>query len=425
MIKQDYSFKEFSYLVVRGDYFTYFKTNENTKVANKERKEELLKSISINNDLKNYTFSTICSRKRGGKKIYCLKKFDRDNYIERLTDDFVLRRLNQIIKKTYDIQQSDRFSIVKTIQTLLESNSTFYIYKTDINRFYESINRDNILKNMKDSALLSYTTKSLLKSLFENNIFTEPGLPRGINVSASLAEYYMRKFDSEIRNIDGVFFYARYVDDIIIFSTKEINTEVGAQIQLLLPEGLSFNSKKSQILTFFETNKKTAQCFDFLGYRFSRYKKISKNKAKNVFVVDIVIAPQKMKKIKTKIIKCLLDFRRTKDIKLLKDRLLFLTANYPLKTTRQKTSKYDKVGALHGGIAYNYSLVNDTSCLKELDTFLYQIIQLNAHDKLNIGLNYKQKKELRKYSFVVGFCRHITRRFKLERLKQIKLCWDD
>lgn len=236
MVSQDYSFKEFSYLVLRGDYFTYFKTNENTKIANKKKKEDLLKAIPINNDLKNYTFSTICSKKRGGKKIYCLKKFDRDNYIDRLTDDFVLRRLNQIIKRTYDIQQGDRFSIVKTIQTLLESNSTFYIYKTDINKFYESINRSIILKNMKDSALLSYTTKSLLKSLVENNVFAESGLPRGINVSSSLAEYYMRKFDSGIRAMKGVFFYARYVDDIIIFSTKEINTEVKAQIQSLLPE---------------------------------------------------------------------------------------------------------------------------------------------------------------------------------------------
>lgn len=421
MIKQDYSFKEFSYLVVRGDYFTYFKTNENTKVANKERKEELLKSISVNNDLKNYTFSTICSKKRSGKKIYCLKKFDRDNYIERLTDDFVLRRLNQIIKKTYDIQQSDRFCIVKTIQTLLESDSTFYIYKTDINRFYESIDRDNILKNMKDSAILSYTTKSLLKSLFENNIFTEPGLPRGINVSASLAEYYMRKFDSGIRNIEGVFFYARYVDDIVIFSTKEINTEVKEQIRMLLPAGLSFNSEKSQTLTFYDKNTKTAQYFDFLGYRFSRYKKAGKNKAESVFIVDIVIAPKKMKKIKTKIIKCLLDFRKTKDIKLLQDRLLFLTANYPLKTARQKTSKYEKIGALHGGIAYNYPIISEMSCLKELDTFLYQSIQLSY----KFGLSYDQKNLLRKYSFVVGFCRHIKRRFKLERLKQIKLCWDD
>lgn len=424
MINQDYSFKEFNYLVVRGDYFTYFKTNKNTKVANKEKKEELLKAISVNNDLKNHIFSTICSKKRGRKKIFCLKKFDRDNYIERLTDDFVLRRLNQIIKRSYDIQQSDRFSIVKTIQTLLESNSTFYIYKTDINRFYESIDRDKILKNLKDSALLSYTTKSLLESLFKNNIFTEPGLPRGINVSASLAEYYMRKFDSGIRNIDGIFFYARYVDDIIIFSTKKIKTEVKTQMQLLLPEGLSFNSEKSQTLTF-EKGTKNTQCFDFLGYRFSRYKKISKNKAEHVFIVNIVIAPQKIKKIKTKIIKCLLDFRKTKDIKLLKDRLLFLTANYPLKTTRQKISKYDKTGVLHGGIAYNYPLVNNISCLKELDTFLYQIIQLNACARLNIGLNYNQKKELRKYSFVVGFCRHITRQFKLERLKQIKLCLDD
>lgn len=183
---------------------------------------------------------------------------------------------------------------------------------------------------------------------------------------------------------------------------------------------MSFNSEKSQILAFSNKNTRIAQSFDFLGYRFSRNKRPSKNKAENGFNVNIVIAPKKIKKIKTKIIKCLLDFRKTKDINLLKDRLLFLTANYPLKTARQKTSKYEKIGALHGGIAYNYPLISDMSCLRELDTFLYQSIQLNDR----FGLNYEQKNLLRKYSFFVGFCRHITKRFKLERIKQIKLCWD-
>ncbi len=419
MINQDYSFKEFNYLVLRGDYFTYFKTNKNTKTDNKKQKEELLKNITANNDLNDYTFSTICSKKRSGKKIYCLKKFNRDNYIDRLTDDFVLRRLNQIIKRTYDIQQGDRFSIVKTIQTLLESNFTFYIYKTDINRFYESIDRNNILKNMKDSALLSYTTKSLLKSLFENNIFAESGLPRGINVSASLAEYYMRKFDSGIRAMEGVFFYARYVDDIIIFSTKIITLDTEKQICDLLPLGLSFNKDKTKTIIFTDSDNDTIDepHFDFLGYRFSRHKNTGKNK----FIVDIVISHKKIIRIKTKIVHCLLDFRKTNDISLLKDRLLFLTTNYPLKTARQKTSKYEKIGALHGGIAYNYPIISDISCLKELDVFLYQSIHLNN----KFGLSEDQKNLLRKYSFVVGFDRHITRRFKLERVKQIKRCWDD
>lgn len=426
MINQDYTFKDFSRLVVRGDYFTYFKTIENTKSANKDKKEKLLNDIIANNDFNKYVFSTICSKKRNGKKIYCLEKFNRVNYKERLTDDFILRRLNQIIKKTYDVQQANRFHIVKTVQTLLESRTTFYVYKTDVNKFYESINKQSILNSMNDSALLSYTTKSLLKSLFENNVFTEAGLPRGINISATLAEYYMRKFDSGIRRIDGIFFYARYVDDIIIFSTKEINTEVEAQIQKLLPEGLSLNSDKSKILTFSNsTTKKVVPSFDFLGYQFSRYKKSTKNGGEFIFDVDIVIAPKKIQKIKTKIIKCLLDFRKTKDFALLKDRLLFLTANYPLQTARQKMSKYEKVGALRGGIAYSYPIISNTSCLKHLDTFLYQAIQLNMCIRLNIGLTDNQKKELRKYSFVGGFCRHITRRFKLERLKQIKLCWND
>lgn len=407
MINQDFSFKEFNYLVTRGDYFKYFKSVENTREANKSRKESLLKKIVAETEFSAHTFTTIRKKRLGKDTVYCLERIKEDNLQAVLTDDFILRKLNKTLKYVYDVQQANRFSIVRTIKNILETNSKFYVYKTDIHKFYESINRNAILDNLKASALLSYTTKTLLERLFSMPIFPEKGLPRGISISATLSEYFMRKFDSQVKSIDGVFFYARYVDDIIVFSTKAIENLP----QDLLPQGLSFNKSKTDVLNFDGPIHQKSFCF--LGYEFTKIQ----NK------VNIAIAPRKINKIKSKIVQSLVDFGKTRDFSLLKDRLLFLTANYPIKTGRQKLSKYEKKGVLHGGIAYNYHLINDISCLQKLDNFAFQMINSDKLARLNQHLTEQQKHILRKYSFIIGFERHITRRFTRDRLQQIALCW--
>lgn len=407
MINQDFSFKEFNYLVTRGDYFKYFKTAENTREANKARKENLLKGITNNTDFSKHIFTTIRKKQHGKDAIYCLERIRDDNFQAVLADDFILRKLNKILKFVYDVQQANRFNIVRTIQNLLETNSRFYVYKTDIHKFYESINRNAILDNLKGSALLSYTTRTLLERLFSMPLFPEKGLPRGVNISATLSEYFMKKFDNQVRSMDGVFFYARYVDDIIVFSTKSLDI----YSQALLPQGLSFNKQKTIILYFDGSDESKSFCF--LGYEFTKQKQR----------VKIAIAPRKINKIKRKIVQSLVDFNKRRDFELLKDRLLFLTANYPIKTSRQKLSKYAKNGVLHGGIAYNYPIINEMSCLQKLDMFAFQVFHSSNFARLNQNLTAAQQSIISKYSFVIGFNRHITRRFTQDRLQQIALCW--
>jgi hypothetical protein len=44
----------------------------------------------------------------------------------------------------------------------------------------------------------------------------EKGVPRGVGISSYLSELYMENIDNEIRNLQDVIYYARYVDDIFI-----------------------------------------------------------------------------------------------------------------------------------------------------------------------------------------------------------------
>lgn len=128
-------------------------------------------------------------------------------------------------------------------------------------------------------------------------IFQEiSGLPRGINISATLSEYFMRSFDKEIRKISEFYYYARFVDDIIIFSTKEITKSTLKQISQLLPEGLTLNLEKTNIVRFDNDSSflmKNKPSITFLGYQFFKY---VENNTKKTVKIKTTIAPQKIKK---------------------------------------------------------------------------------------------------------------------------------
>lgn len=93
-----------------------------------------------------------------------------------------------------------------------------WVVRLDVRHFYESINREAILMKLVEDARLSYTTLDLLQTLFKNPIIaSSTGLPRGLGISAELSELYMKYFDLSIRRVGGVYYYARFVDDIIVF----------------------------------------------------------------------------------------------------------------------------------------------------------------------------------------------------------------
>lgn len=429
MLNQEFTAKEFSYLVRRGDYFTYFKSsNEDEKVE--DLRKELLQYVVDNWNSCTNLFSTLKTTVLKGKTTYILEKIKKDNsnLKQRLIDDFVLRKVNKNLRRIYGVHQSDRYKIIKNVKSLLSENLPFYVCKTDIKHFYETIDRDKILSDIKSSSILSFDTKDILEKFFSYELFHNiKGLPRGINISATLSEYFMRYFDKEVRKINGIYYYARFVDDIIIFSTEEITKSTLKQISKLLPQGLSLNLEKTNIVKFHNNASlflKDKLSITFLGYQFFKY--AEKNaKGENKIKIKTIIAPKKIKKIKERLVKAFIAFSKCKDIKLLKDRLLFLSANYPIKSMRQELTPYDKIGYLHGGIAYNYPLIDDTSCLRELDTFLYKLINTDAFSKINHAFTPEQRKELQKYSFYTGYQRRIKRMFNFSRRTEIVECWSE
>lgn len=411
MLNQDVTYYNFLKLVKRGDYTTYF-DYPNKKNSNlKEYKEKLLKIAEDRFTNDNCNFSAIKKIDINGQSIFVLKKTnDQQELEQRISEDFIIRKINSNLCKVYGIQQADRYKIITLIKNILSEKQSFYVLKTDIKKFYESINKKAILENLNQSSLLSFDTKYLLNTLFSiEEIQNSQGIPRGLCISASLAEYYMKKFDHQIISLDGVFYFARYVDDIIIFSINEI--DIKKDLAPILPDGLSFNLNKTQCI-----NTKKNFSFQFLGYQFSR-KNINDK-------LRVSISPKKISKIKQRIVKAFIAYNHDHNFKLLRKRLLFLTVNYPLKTGSQEVSNIEKNENLHGGLAYNYPLLQDNnSSLKDLDKFFSSVLFSKHFSKVNQKLSKKKKLLLKKYSFENGFKKRIVRKFVLKDLKEITDCW--
>lgn len=417
MLNQNFTEQQFSYLARQVDYWSYFKSasSDQSKILKKDH----LQKIEDDLDVENYNFLPLTTFKLNGNQVYSVQKVDTagTNKQRIISDDFILRKINQNLLRIYKIKQADRFQIISNVKALLYQPLPFHVCKLDIKSFYESVDRNKILNDLNESALLSFNTKTLLKRFFQTFPPTFSGLPRGINISAILSEYYMKGFDAYMRSQPQYYYYARFVDDIIIFSTEKIDNDEINSIGSRLPKGLQLNEEKSKIFNLADRDIQKNKIV-YLGYEFEYEKKDGKK------TVTTKIAEKKINKIKSRIISCFIDYKQNNNLPLLKDRLIFLTATYPLKTQRQKLSKYEAAGYLHGGIFYSYPLIDDLSCLKNLDTFFNQVLWAKKFTRISLPLTKAQKDSLKKYSFLQGYKRRISRKFSLEHLQRIIRCWN-
>lgn len=333
-----------------------------------------------------------------------------------LENKLVLRKLNDNIKRIYKDEQANRRIIISQIKTLLNETCPFWILKTDIKSFYESINGAKIIDKLQDDAILSYESMYLLNRLFKNTVIeSNSGIPRGLNVSATMSEMYMRKFDQWVRRHPGVYYYARFVDDIIVFVySKKILLELQEIIDSKLDEltgGLRINSEKTKAYEWRLSNPNRP--LEYLGYSFT------KKKAGKKWDLNVTIAEKKVNKIKSRIVLSFLDFLKTKDFFLLEKRMKFLTGNYSIR-------KGESGNDLRAGIYFNYSQITELDVLDELNQF-YRKLLYSRKNKIGLrlmsSLSTTEKNKLKKYCFKSGFMKRVHYSFKYDDMTEIVECW--
>ena len=354
--------------------------------------------------------------------------------LEKLENELVIRKLCENLKHILKLRNQGRAAIVCNLQLLLEEGIPYRVYRLDIKSFYESFSAALVKQEVDDITQLSPQSKKLLSSLLiQHSQIGGIGVPRGLSISSVLSDLMMQDFDLFISSLECVYFYARYVDDIIIISSsQEKQTLFLKAVTSALPSGLELNTKtnKKKIVTAEKRVKSEAiqpqtplLNFDYLGYSFSVYqpKKINKQKeGAYLRVVTVGIAETKIKKLKTRIIRSFLDFQVTNNWALLHERIKFLTQNFSVYNKKVGNKKL-------AGIYHSYPQVTiDSKSLKVLDEFLRNAVLSKSgkiFSKTSLKLDGSQKRKLLAQSFVRGHAGQKFIHFRPEKIKEIQQCW--
>ncbi|ELY2017207.1 RNA-directed DNA polymerase [Flavobacterium psychrophilum] len=412
-------------------------TNSNTKKAlYKERKDlKKMRDKQISSILEK-TAEKLSSRKTV-VEITEGENFGGQSYQfeENIENYFLSKKIQNNISEFYKVKQSNRHSILSELINQLEDKFPKYVVRTDIKSFYESIPQKKLLDKMDDDYLLSILTKKYITETFasyreltlQTDIETAKGIPRGIGFSAYLSELFMRKIDNQIKALDDLVYYARYVDDIIaIFipvSTsidKNYLKQYKIQIEeIIVNQGLSLNTEKTNefnLLNGIGVLEYERQIFlngkfkkiqenegvekiNFLGYRIGTVLEINKIKNKNSVKESkqqnliIELSENKINKYKDKIKLAFKEFsikslhNKKLAFKLLNSRVQYLTSNTKLRNNKDK---------VFVGIYYSNLFLNGKKSLETIQRNLnWHIVRAN--------INNDEKEILKKHNFLDGF----------------------
>lgn len=323
----------------------------------------------------------------------------------------VINHTSDLLKGLYDVKQGSRHKIITNVAQMLDEDSEKHVFRYDIKKFYESIHPEYIYRKIISDPAISPTNKSLvrmyLKAIEDSDI---SGVGRGTSLSAALAEYYLLEFDKAVRRIDGVYYYARFVDDIIIFSYKK-NEHFKEAVQFQLPCGMILHDRKDKMseLSFIDS---TELNFNYLGYKFTANKKK---------LIKLDLSDNKVNKIKSRLVKIFLDYGKNNDEKLLITRIKYLTGN---RLVKLKNGISYTVG-LHS--SYRHINPDISDGLLEIDKFYKKIIfsksfrvnKITPFSKLSKrGVNF-----IKNVSFLSSY--KSKPYYYFSNINRVKRCWSN
>jgi hypothetical protein len=291
---------------------------------------------------------------------------------------------------------------------MLASTFPFELVRTDISSFYESIDRKRLVEKLDSDQLLSPASKKYIKQVLNSyGVISgaQTGIPRGVGISAYLAELYLKPVDKAIRAIPGLVLYCRFVDDIVaVFARPPAGKDLGSFKDLIIAifgdNKLTHNAVKTSEFKLVDTDPKK---FEYLGYRF---------RLLNPGLLEISPSAAKVVKYRARMNAAFADYWREKPVnpkgafRKLVGRVKFLTGN-----TRLSNSKSCAVT----GIYFNNSIVTNLSSFVLLDKRLKTRIAELKRTSL--------QKQLKKLKFTTGFEQRRYHNFSTKELQMIVRAW--
>lgn len=360
--------------------------------------------INLANELQNKEYYSTIIKRYLDKELHLPADFNIDNYIEMILnnytwsmptqylipkdngkfreiysfterDSFLLKVINEILfKKCGHLISESVYSYTKGIRTYnacrhiqhaIRTSSNLIGYKLDLSNYFLSVDKKIIL-NAVNELVEDELGKTILNNFFSIRSYIHKGeiyskelsLMPGSAISAFFANYIPHDIDNFIE--DNADLYARYGDDMVIFTRDEDKlNKIYAEVSKMYGEiGLKFNESKTEILnsnkpiTFLGLTT-TRSSIDISSKNFMKMKKFVKH----------------MVKIKVK----KGDLNSVKSCINLVNRILL----------GQDESTTELVP--HSKLAYIYSNVTTDRTLKELDFYFKDRIRQAFTGKNNTG----------------------------------------
>ena len=232
---------------------------EYTDIVNKLNSGELVFSVP-----KKHIISKVSSSKK--RIVYT---FNRE-------ETYILKLITFLLHDYDDIFSSNLFSFrsgrtIKEAIDLLRKNRGHFAYKLDISNYFNSINADILIDKLKlilkDEPLFNFFKYLLTRDLVdENGTIKEEkcGAMAGVPVSAFFANVYLMDIDEYFEKKGNV--YARYSDDVIIFSNEIDKLEEYKQDLYKMIENNKLVVNPKKIVSFSNDDP-----WEFLGFAIGRH----------------------------------------------------------------------------------------------------------------------------------------------------------
>jgi hypothetical protein len=360
---------------IKRKKFTDRTDDENQTLVENKQKIDLL--IANKKEIQLKELDKISKKINNKNFKFDLQAKDNDIFVIQDTSEafFAIKQLQYNVRKTFKVKQSSRHLILSQIKLLLNDSSPKYVIRTDITKFFESVPQDKLLNKINENTLLSAQSKRFIEQILEdyNNkkdktrIDPKRGIPRGVGVSSYLSELYMKDIDNQIKNMEDVVYYARYVDDIFIIISPnlpkknidsyylKIKEIVGRECLILHEDG----DKHNLIDLSSKVYRSTHYNFTYLGYKIHTEQYLNEYNI-TILKTSFGLSEDKKHKIERRVLKSI-DYFNNKskyDLKLARKNLLlclhFLTTNTKLNGAKNK---------IKTGIYYSNDLLD--SCFKK------------------------------------------------------------
>lgn len=171
--------------------------------------------------------------------------------------------LRQFIYDTYSaIPERGIHLALKRVLEAVQSDpvGTQCCLKMDVKKYYPSIDREILIQDyerlFKDEDLLWYLRLNIRES-------PDTGIPIGNYLSQFSGNFYLSSFDHWIKEVKGVKYYYRYMDDIVILhESKEYLQQLSVEIIEYLAEKKHLTIKGNHQVFYLKDRG-----LDFVGYR--------------------------------------------------------------------------------------------------------------------------------------------------------------